>query len=162
MSKATNWANAGKAATAAVPLAKNGNKKDRGIRRVGQLHAASLKSYKTGSFGVEFQYTIEGMDTQYGPRKVYENVVLSVMNKDGILNPTQYGAATLKRRLQAFGLTADEVNQIGTPVTVKSEFNLSPIIGTGVAIYTRDAEYMGKPKLEVASVFPLDGEQQSA
>lgn len=143
-----NWANRAKQQTGAVPVAKTGGGN---IRFEGVLKAASLKSFKTGSFGLEFQYALDGGKT------VYENVVLSTMNAEGSLTPTQYGASTLKRRLQAFSLTADEVTAIGTPRTIKDAFNISSVIGTGVAVYCQPGEYMGKPKLNVKSVFPLDG-----
>jgi hypothetical protein len=145
-----NWANRAKEQTKGIALSKPSS--DKGTRYEGSLKAATLKSYKTGSFGVELQYALNE------PQKtVYENVVLSTLSAEGALVPTQYGASTLKRRLQAFGLTADEVNAIGTPRTIKDAFNISSVIGTGVAVYCRNEEYMGKPKLAVRSVFPLDG-----
>lgn len=148
MSK-SNWANRTKAATAAVPVTRTSG--DRGTRYEGALKAATLKSYKTGSFGVEFQYALND-------RTVYENVVLSKLSEEGVLTPTKYGANNLKRRLQAFGLSADEINAIGIPRTVKDEFNLSGLIGAEVAVYCITTEYMGKPRLEVKSVFPLDNQ----
>lgn len=145
-----NWANRVKQQTQAVPVAKASS--DRGTRYEGILKAATLKSYKTGSFGVELQYSIP--DQQ---KTVYENVVLATLSAEGALVPTKYGAATLKRRLQAFGFTPDEINNLGTPRTIKDAFNISGAVGTGVAVYCRAEEYMGRPKLAVRSVFPLDG-----
>jgi hypothetical protein len=152
MSKTANWAARTKSAANAVPAGKSG--KGRGKRYEGTVKNGTLKAYKTGSFGVEMQYTI---NVDGNERTVYENVVLKKLTQDGVLEPTKYGAETLKRRLLAFGLSADEINGLGIPATPNVEFNLTPIIGAGVAVYCRDAEYMGKPKLEVASVYPLDG-----
>jgi hypothetical protein len=147
-----NWANRAKQQTSAVPVAKSGGNN---VRYEGSLKAASLKSFKTGSFGLEFQYELDGGKT------VYENVVLATLSPEGVLTPTQYGASTLKRRLGAFGLTADEINAIGTPRTIKDAFNISPVIGTGVAVYCQPGEYMGRPKLNVKSVFPLGGDSSA-
>jgi len=115
-----------------------------------------LRAYKTGSFGVELQYQIDANGQE---RRVYEQVVLRKLNSAGELVDTQYGAKTLERRLLSFGLDSGAINELGIPRTPTQEYNLTPIIGTEVAIYCRDAEYMGKPKLEVSAVFPLDREQ---
>lgn len=157
--KTTNWAQKTKAQTGSIAVSNNGDRKDRGRRLEGILANAELTSYSTGSYGFLFRYEV---DDNGNKKNVYENVVIKKMTDEGELIPTKYGAKTLERRLLAFGLTADEINSLGIPKSPKAEYNLTPVIGAGVAVYCRDAEYKGRPKLEVNSVFPLDGNADAA
>lgn len=147
----SNWANRGKAATSAVPLNKSNNQ-DRGTRHAGVVESFTPKSYKTGSFGVEIKYTAEGIQ-----RPVYENVVLMKLSDAGSLEATKYGEASLKRRLQAFGLNSEAINAFPIPRTPKDAGNEAyNFAGTPVAIYLTDEEYMGKPQKRVKSVFGIE------
>ncbi len=145
----TNWALRGKAATKAIPLTTKS--RDYGVKHLGAVETFTPKSYKTGSFGVEISYTVEGLE-----RKVYENIVLKVMGADGILKDTQYGKSTLIKRLQAFGLDSEAVNAFPIPVSPKSESTEYDLAGAPVTIYIKQEEYMGKPQNRVGSVFPQD------
>lgn len=145
-----NWANSTKRAAGNIAVSST---KPKATRYEGTVKAATLRAYKTGSFGVEMQYLINVGGQE---RTVYENIVLKKLTPEGVLEPTKYGANNLERRLLAFGLSADEINSLGVPATPTAEFNLSGIIGANVAVGCRDAEYMGKPKLEVAYIAPLD------
>lgn len=152
MNTKTNWATRAKAATAAIPLTKTAPKA-RGTRYEGEIKAVTAKAYKTGSFGIEFQYTLGGIE-----RAVYENVVLSKQTEEGNLIPTQYGESTFKRRLQAAGFTSEQINAFSIPKTVKSPAEaLQSLVGAPVAVYCIDEEYLGKPRKAVKSVWPLDG-----
>ena len=143
----TNWANKTKEAVQAVPVSTQ--TKDRGTRHRAVVDKVEAVAYKTGSFGIKIKYQVEGLE-----RAVYENVVLRKPDTEGNMQPTRFGEATLKRRLQAFGMTADEVNAFAIPKTVQQGAQLSTISGVPVAIYLRDREYLGKPQKDVASVFP--------
>lgn len=152
---ARTWGQKVKQATAAIPLSKV-DKKDRGTRHIGVIDNIELVSFKTGSLGLKIKYVIEGME-----RAAYENLVLRMPDAEGNLVNTQYGEANLKRRLQAAGLTADQINAFPFPKTVKDETAkaiLSTLKGAEVAVYLRTREYQGKPQLDVASVFPVDRE----
>lgn len=150
---ATNWANKTKAAATAVPLSKSAPA-ERGVRHRGVVESFTPKSYKTGSFGVEIKYTAEGVE-----RPIYENVVLKVMTDKGALEATQYGESTLKRRLQAFGLTSEQINKFPIPVIPKdAETNAEAYKfgDTPVVLYLIDEEYMGKAKKRVKAVYLVD------
>lgn len=147
----TNWANATKSDAKAIPITKT--KPDRGERANGIVEGFKPRSYSTGSFGVEISYTVEGVE-----RKVYENIVLKTLDpKTGNFKPTQYGEQSLKRRLQAFGLDSDSVNNFPIPVTPQdAENGAYNFQGTHVVLYLGEEEYMGKPKKRVNAVFPQD------
>lgn len=145
----TKWANRTKAAASAIATTV---KKDRGTRYEGTVESATPVSYSTGSFGIKIKYVVAGLE-----RALYENVVLMKMNDDGMPTPTKYGEATLKRRLQAAGLSSDEINAFKTPRTVKDTDINEALSGAPVAVYAITEEYLGKPSYNVKSVFPLDG-----
>lgn len=151
--KPTSWANRTKAATNAVPLTKSAAKVDRGTRHNGVLESVTPTVFKTGSFGFKIKYSLEGEQ-----RPVFENIVLRSLSDNGTLEPTKYGESSFKRRLQAFGLTADEINNFVIPATPKSanEADYASFPNHSVTIYTVDEEYMGKPQKRVKSVFPKD------
>jgi len=149
-----NWANRGKAAAAAQPLSKKSDV-DRGTRYNATVEHFILKSFKTGSFGIEIKYTAEGLQ-----RPVFENIVLSTMSPKGALVPTKYGEATLKYRLKAFGLSSEEITQFPIPLTVKDESEAYNFAGTPVVAYLGDEEYMGKPKKVVRAVWPTDANRK--
>lgn len=142
-----NWANAGKQVAKSIPTT-TANGKERGTRHTGVIDKVEAVSYKTGSFGLKLKYQVEGLE-----RAVYENIVLRKPNAEGDMEATRFGEATFKRRLQAFGLTSDEVNAFPIPKTVQQGEHLSAISGAPVAIYLRDREYLGKPQKDVAAVF---------
>ena len=146
----TNWANRTKEAANAQPISKTSV--DRGTRHEGVVETFTPRSYKTGSFGIEIKYSVAGLE-----RAVYENVVLMKLTDVGTLEATKYGASSLIRRLQAFGLDAAAIEAFPIPRTPKDAENEAyNFQGTPVVIYLKDAEYMGKPKKEVGSVFPVD------
>lgn len=146
----TNWANRTKTASKAIPLSKPST--DRGTRHNGVVESFTPKSYKTGSFGVEIKYTVEGLE-----RPVYENVVLTKLNDQGVMEATKYGDNSLKRRLQAFGLDSSAINAFPTPKTPKDADNAAyGFTGTPVVIYITQEEYMGRTQNRVKSVFPVD------
>jgi hypothetical protein len=147
----TNWANKGKAAANAKPLTTTANKKDRGERNLGVVEHFKPRSYSTGSFGVEIAYTLEGIE-----RKVYENIVLKKLGADGNFTATPFGEQSLKRRLQAFGLTSDEINAFPIPKTPKDESEMYNFAGVPVAVYITQETYMDKVQNRVASVWPKD------
>ena len=147
----TNWANKGKEATAAIPLVKK-DKADYGKKHKGFVESFTPKSYKTGSFGVEIKYTVEGLE-----RPVYENVVLTTLSDTGTFTPTKYGDNSLKRRLQAFGLSSAAINTFPTPRTPKDAGNEAyNFKGTPVVVYITQESYMGKAQNRVKAVFPQD------
>lgn len=149
----TNWANRTKTAANVVPLSTKAKSTDRGARFEGAVEIFELTAYSTGSFGYKIAYSVTGLD-----RKVYENVVLKTMSKEGVLTPTKYGESTLKRRLAAFGLDADAINQFHIPQSPKDTSDAVPsFAGASVALMLTDEEYMGKPQKRVKAVFPLDG-----
>ncbi len=145
----SNWASRTKAAAAAVPISKPAV--DRGTRHEGIVETFEPVSFSTGSLGVKIKYTVQGLE-----RAVYENIVLKTLNKEGVLENTKYGESSLKRRLQAFGLTAEQILAFPIPKTPKDESEQYNFQGTPVAIYLADREYMGKPQKDVKSVFPID------
>lgn len=146
----TNWANRTKQAAGAVPLTKPST--DRGTKHNGVVESFTPKSYKTGSFGVEIKYTVEGLE-----RPVYENVVLTKLNDQGAMEATKYGDNSLKRRLQAFGFTSAAINAFPTPKTPKDAGNEAyELAGTPVVIYITQEEYMGRPQNRVKAVYPVD------
>lgn len=146
----SNWANRGKASVKAVPTTKTNA--DRGSRHKGVVESFTPKSYKTGSFGVEIKYTVEGLE-----RPVYENVVLTKMTDKGTLEATKYGENSLKRRLQAFGLDSDAINSFPIPRTPKDADNSAyNFTGTPVIVYIKQEEYMGRPQNRVGSVFLVE------
>lgn len=151
--KPTSWANRTKTAANVVPISKQASKTERGTRHEGAVEIFELTSYSTGSYGYKIAYSVTGLE-----RKVYENVVLKTMSKDGTLSPTKYGESTLKRRLAAFGLDADAINQFHIPQSPKdiAEGEAVSFAGAPVALYLTDEEYLGKPQKRVKAVFPID------
>jgi hypothetical protein len=149
---AVNWANKGKEAAKAVPLTVTKSGKEKGTRHKGFVESFTPKSYKTGSFGVEIKYTVEGIE-----RPVYENLVLTTLSKTGTMEPTKYGESSLKRRLQAFGLDSEAINLFPIPRSPKDGDNEAySFTGTPVTVYIRQEEYMGKTQNRVNAVFPAD------
>jgi hypothetical protein len=148
------WSQQTKGAAAAIPL----NKKDRGTRYTGTIAGVEAKVFSTGSFGLKLKYSVDGLE-----RALYENIVLTKQNEDGSVTPTQYGESSVKRRLQAAGLSADEINAIKIPRTVAAfeKSGLAVMVGAPVAVYATEGTYTDKtgqikPSLNVKSVFPLD------
>lgn len=148
----TNWAQRTKDATKKVPL-ENKNSKDRGTRHEGLVETFIPKSYSTGSFGVQLRYSVAGLSND-----VYENIILKKMGTDGNLEATKYGEASLKRRLAAFGMTAEEISAFPIPRSPKDESPAYDLAGAPVVIYLADREYMGKTYKDVKSVWPVDNE----
>lgn len=145
-----SWANRGKAATADIPLTKQ-DKVDRGTRYEGIVEAFTPVSFSTGSLGIKIKYSVKGLE-----RAVYENIVLKTLDKDGNLKATTYGDSNLKRRLQAFGLSAEQILAFPVPKTPKDESEAYNFQGTPVTLYLSDREYMGKTHKDVRYVFPID------
>lgn len=160
----TNWANKGKQAASNVKLATN-NGQAQATRYTGTIDSAIPVVFKTGSFGVKIKYIVANLE-----RAVYENIVLSKLNDDGMPTPTQYGESTLKRRFLAAGLSADEINALKTPRSPKDTASLEPLAGAQVALGLVDRQYIrdnGQPAMskDVKYVYPLDangGEPQAA
>lgn len=153
MSTNVKWGNKTKATASAVPTTV---KKDRGTRYEGVIESATPVAFKTGSFGLKIKYVVNGLE-----RALYENVVLTKMTDEGMPTPTMYGEATFKRRLQAAGMTSDEVNAFKIPKTIKHTEGLERLTGAKVAVYAIQTEYLGRPSFDVKSVFPLDNNLNS-
>lgn len=155
VNRASNWAARTKEATSAVPVTKtggNGGKKDYGTAYRGTIDSITPTVYKTGSFGYKIAYKLEGQE-----RRVFENIILKKLNDDGVLVPTAYGISSLKHRLSAAGLTADEINQINFPENPKNLGSLPDLTGAQVTVFAADTEYMGRPQKEVRLVKPVEG-----
>lgn len=155
VNRPSNWAARTKEATSAVPVTKtggNGGKKDYGTAYKGTIDSITATSYKTGSFGFKIAYKLEGQE-----RRVFENIVLKKLSDDGVLVDTAYGLSSLKHRLTAAGLTADEINQISFPQNPKNLGNMPDITGANVVVFAADTEYMGRPQKEVRMVKPSEG-----
>lgn len=152
--KTTNWANRTKNAANVVPLNKKATgTAARGTRHEGAVELFELTVFKTGGYGYKIAYSANGVE-----RKVYENLVLKTMSKSGTLTPTAYGESTLKRRLAAFGLDADAINQFHIPQSPKDvgEGTSPNFVGAPVALILIDEEYLGKPTKRVKAVYPLE------
>jgi len=153
---ARTWGSKVKESTQAVPLTTAPSQRDRGTRTNGVLDSAELTVFKSGSFGLKLKFVLEGQQ-----RAAYENIVLRLMNKDGDLVNTEYGETNLKRRLQAFGFTAEQIIAFGLPKSMKDEKAkeiLATLKGIPCVVYVATREYMGKPQLDVKSVWPVDKE----
>lgn len=147
VNKASGWAARTKEATSAIAVSKTANKKDYGTRYDAIIESVTPTVYKTGGFGLKFKYAVNG---QKGG--IYENVVLKKLSDDGILQPTKFGLSTLKHRLTAAGLTADEINQLTFPENIKNLGNLPDLSGARVTVFALDEQYMGRPTKNVRMV----------
>lgn len=154
VNKASNWAARTKEATSAVAVtntAKTGGKKDYGRAYSATIDSVAPTVFKTGSFGLKIAYNLEGES-----RRVFENIILKKLNDDGVLVPTAYGLSSLKHRLTAAGLTADEINQISFPENPKNIGTLPDLAGARVTVFAADTEYMGRPQKEIRLVKPAE------
>jgi hypothetical protein len=150
----TNWAARTKQAVAAVPVSKPAPKGERGERFEGVIESIKAEAYKTGTIGFTVKLAVKGLE-----RPVYTRYFTRLMNKEtGDLTDNTKGAIFLDKFLTACGLTADErlaFPKVRTPNDEKAQEALNSLVGSELALYLVDREYMGKVSKEVKAVFPL-------
>lgn len=148
-----NWANRGKAATAAIPVTIKKPSDYTDVRKGVVESFGTHLSAATGGLCTKTVYTVEGQEG-----KLYEYNLLRKPNANGDMEKTKYGEQTLKMRLRAFGLDNGEVNAFPIPKTINDQHEAyDQLVGTPVLLALVDEEYMGKTQKKVKAVFPLEG-----
>lgn len=135
-------------------MAKNKKKEaPKGEPREAVLQEIALRSYSTGSFGVQCIYEAvdpNGEDTT----RIWDQTVLRTLTDDGEMKPTKYGFNTLKARLKSFGFTSEEINAIEEPKSPKANLNLDKAVGAKVTLYVSPQE--GTDFFNVHKVVPRE------